>query len=220
MLNDFYNVTTKAAMELQSFGETTFELNNSSTLGFVGTAVQDTRALLVGLQNILAIHLGKPYLKLNLRSPDSIDAPNDFLSVMKSVHRFFFISLQTSLEAAAQRICENRQIHNVTGERAFRRALSGLQKTKRDEWRLFYEGLKILRNECAHVSLSDLHPGSLKKLRAAGFSSLLSDGKISINCQKYLPIAKRATECVQALQESVNFRTKSMLLRGPSQGLN
>jgi hypothetical protein len=133
MLNEFYDVTTKAAMELQSFGETTFELNRSSTLGFVGTAVQDTRTLLVGLQNILAIHFDKPFLKLNLRSPESIDTPNDFLSAMKSIHRYFFISIQTALEAAAQRICESRQIHGVIGERAFRRALSGLQKTKRDE---------------------------------------------------------------------------------------
>jgi hypothetical protein len=92
MLNQFYDVTTKATMELQSFGETTFELNRSSTLGFVGIAIQDTRTLLVGLQNILAIHLGKPSLKLDLRSPESIDAPNDFLSAMKSVHRYFFIS--------------------------------------------------------------------------------------------------------------------------------
>jgi hypothetical protein len=111
-------------------------------------------------------------------------------------------SIQTALEAAAQRICESRQIHGVKGERAFRRALSGLQKTKQGEWRLFYEGLKIMRNECAHVSLSNLHPNSLKKLKDAGFSYLLSDGKISINCQKYLPVAKRATECILALQES------------------
>ncbi len=202
MLDQFYDLTTKATLELQSFGENTFELNKSTALGFVGTAVQDTRTLLVGLQNILAVHLGKPVLKLDLSIPDNIDAPNDFLSAMKSVHRYFFISIQTGLEAAAQRICEERQIHGVKGEKAFRRALSGLQKQTQDKWRFFYEGLKIMRNECAHVSINELHPGSLKKLHDAGLGFFVSNRGISINCQKYLPVAERATACIRELQQA------------------
>lgn len=202
MLDQFYDLTTRASLELQRFGENTFELNKSSTLGFVGTVVQDTRTLLVGLQNILAMHLGKPALKLDLSSPNSIDAPNDFLSAMKSVHRYFFISIQTGLEAAAQRICEERQIQSVKGEKAFRRALSGLQKQKQDEWRFFYEGLKIMRNECAHVSINKIHPGSLKKLQDAGLGFLVSNQEISINCQKYLPVAERATACIRELKQA------------------
>jgi len=202
MLEQFYESVTKASLDLQTFGKNTFELNKSSTLGFVGIAVQDTRTLLVGLQNILAIHFNKPTLKLNLSLPESIDAPNDFLSAMKSVHRYFFISIQTGLEAAAQKICEERQIQGVKGGKAFRRTLSSLQKQKQDKCRFFYEGLKIMRNECAHVSTKELHPGSLKKLHDAGLDFLISNGKISINCQMYLTVAERATECIRDLQQS------------------
>ena len=202
MLEQFFDLITRATLELQTFGRETFELNKSSALGFVGVAVQDTRTLLVGLQNILAIHLNKPVLRLDLSSQESINAPNDFLSAMKSVHRYFFISIQTGLEAAAQKICEERKIQGIKSEKAFRRALSGLQKQKQDEWRFFYEGVKIMRNECAHVSISELHPKSLKKLHDAGLDFLVLKGKISINCQKYLPVAERATACIRDLQQA------------------
>lgn len=138
MLEQFYQLITNASLELQKFGEKSFELNKSSILGFLGIAVQDTRTLMVGLQNILAQHLSKPFLKLNLRSPKSIDEPNDFLSAMKSIHRYFFISIQAGLEAAAQGICEERRILNVNGEKAFRLVLSKLQKDKQNEWKSFY----------------------------------------------------------------------------------
>jgi len=202
VLEQFYDLITKATLELQTFGRNTFELSKSSTLGFVGEAVQDTRTLLLGLQNILAIHLSKPVITLDLGQPVSINTPNDFLSAMKSVHRYFFISIQTGLEAAAQKICEERKIQGVKGEKAFRRALSGLQKQRRNEWRFFYEGLKIMRNESAHVSINELHPESLKQLHYAGLDFLVSNGRISINCQKYLPVAERATECIRDLQQA------------------
>ena len=202
MLEEFYDSITRASLDLQTFGENTFELNKSSTLGFVGIALQDTRTLLVGLQNILATHLGKPALKLDLSSPQNMNTPNDFLSAMKSVHRHFFISILTGLDAAAQRICEQRQIRGVKSEKAFRRALSGLQKQKQDEWRFFYQGLKIMRNECAHVSINRLHSGQLKKLNDAGLGFLVVNREISINCQKYLPVAERATACIRDLQHA------------------
>lgn len=202
MLNQFYKVSTQAAMQLQQFGENTFELGRPTPLGFLGVAIQDTRTFLVGLQNILALHLRKPPLTLSLRSPETMDTPNDFLYAMKAVHRYFFISVQTAIEAAAQKVCDDRFVTGLTGEKAFRRALKFLKKEEQGGWRLFYEGLKVMRNKCAHPSLGDVQDSELSKLRNGGLDFLVSGRKIAINCTKYLPVAERARACIAALQEA------------------
>ncbi|MEW6672624.1 MAG: hypothetical protein AB1427_13035 [Thermodesulfobacteriota bacterium] len=207
MLAQFYDLVTQATMELQQFGQNSFELGCSTPLGFLGVAVQDTRTFLVGLQNILAIHLRKPPIALNLASPEMIDTPNDFLSAMKGVHRYFFISVQSAVESAAQEICENRLIKGLTGEKALRRALRFLPKEERNQWRQFYEGLKVIRNECAHPSSGIVQDSDLKKVRDAGLDFLVSGRKTSINCNKYLPVAKRAHACIAALQCSRDLPT-------------
>lgn len=199
LLEAFYDSITKDIFELQSFGSETFELGKSSTLGFVGIAVQDTRTLLVGLQNILAVHLKRPAVQLQLGTPENIDTSNDFLSAMKGVHRYFFIVIQSALEAAAQKVLEEKGIDGVNGERAFRRVLSSLEKGVREEWAFFYEGLKVLRNESAHVSKHELHEKAVEKLQKAGLDFLVSDGKLTIRSERYVSISERATACVRDL---------------------
>lgn len=199
ILDIFYNEITQTAFSLQKFGETSFELNKPSLHGFVGISIQDTRALLVGLQNILANCLGKPQLKLNIGKPENMESNNDFLSAMKSVHRYFFISILTSLDAVAERICKESLHIKSRGESAFIKALSRLKSQEQSQWKLFYEGLKIVRNECAHPSLSDLHEKQIEKVINAGLGFLISEGKFSISCSKYIPISEKAYECVSAL---------------------
>jgi hypothetical protein len=200
ILNQFYDEITQTAFSLQKFGETSFELKASSLQGFVGVSVQDTRTLLVGMQNILANYLAKPQLKLDLGIPDKMDSSNDFLSAMKSVHRYFFISILTSLDAAAEKICKETLNVKLKGEPAFIKALSKLKSQEKSKWKLFYDGLKIVRNECAHPSLSELHEKQVEKLINAGLDFLVFEGKFSISCSKYLPVSEMALECVSALK--------------------
>ncbi|OHB62854.1 MAG: hypothetical protein A2Y76_03265 [Planctomycetes bacterium RBG_13_60_9] len=201
ILDNFYNEITPTALTLQKFGETSFELNKSSLHGFVGISIQDTRTLLVGLQNILANCLGKPQLQLNIGKPEGVQANNDFLSAMKSVHRYFFISILTSLDAVGERICKESFHLKLRGESAFTKALSRLKSQEQTQWKLLYEGLKIVRNECAHPSLSDLHQKQIEKLIKGGLSFLINEGKFSISCSKYIPVSERAYECVSALKD-------------------
>lgn len=196
----FYSEITQTVFSLQKFGETSFELNKSSLHGLVGISIQDTRTLLVGMQNILANYLKKPRIELNLSIPENIESNNDFLSAMKSVHRYFFISILTSLDAAAERICKESFHIKLKGEHAFRKALSKLKSQEQSKWKSFYDGLKIIRNECAHPSLSDPHEKQIEKLINAGLGFLVFEGKFSISCSKYLPISEKAYECVSALK--------------------
>lgn len=199
ILDIFYNEITQTVFALQKFGETSFELNKSTLHGFVGISIQDTRTFLVGLQNILGNRLGKPQLKLNIGIPENMEANNDFLSAMKSAHRFFFISILTSLDAVGETICRERMHLKLRGESAFIKALSRLKSQEQAQWKLFYEGLKLVRNECAHPSLRDLHKKQIEKIIKAGLGFLISEGEFSINCSKYIPVSERAYECVSAL---------------------
>lgn len=202
ILDAFYDLTSQTALELQAFGQSSFKLGHPAPMGYLGVAVQDTRALLVGLQNILALHQGKSPITINLSSPESMEANNDFLSAMKAVHRCFFISVQTAIEAAAQQFCEERGITRHSGEKAFNRAVKSVEKPACTEWKAFYTGLKVVRNECAHPSLGVLLDTDVKKLADAGLANLVSEGRLSINCGKYLPIVERARKCISALEEA------------------
>lgn len=200
ILNQFYNEITQTALSLQKFGEASFELNKSSYQGFVGIATQDTRTLLVGMQNILANHLGKPYLNLAIGMPNKIDDSNDFFSAMKSIHRYFFISILSSIEAAAEQICKDYLNTNPKGERAFIKVLSKLKSQEKTTWKLFYDSLKIIRNECAHPSTSELHIKEIEKLTSSGLDFLVFKGKIGINCLMYQPVAEKVLECISVLK--------------------
>jgi len=200
ILEIFYNEITQTVLEMQKLGETSFELRKSSLHGFLGISIQDTRTLLVGMQNILANYLGKPRVELNLVIPENMKSDNDFLSAMKSVHRYFFISILTSLDAAAEKICKESLHLKRRGERAFIKVLSKLKSQDQTKWKFFYDGLKIIRNECAHPSLRDIHEKQVEKLNNAGLGFLIIEGKLGISCSKYLPVSKKAYECITALK--------------------
>ncbi|HMN24381.1 MAG TPA: hypothetical protein PKE38_07770 [Ignavibacteriaceae bacterium] len=200
ILEQFYNEITQTVISLQKFGETSFELNRASYQGYVGITTQDTLTLLVGMQNILSNHLGKPYLKLAIGRPEKIDSSNNFFSAMKGIHRYFFISILSSIDAASEQICKDYLNINPKGERAYHKVLSKLKSPQQLKWKLFYESLKIIRNECAHPSKSKLHIKEIEKLTNAGLDFLIFEGKIGINCPKYQPVAEKALECISVLK--------------------
>lgn len=204
-IDQFYNLISQEVISLRELGISEFKHSKGTPKGFLGIALQDTSTLLIGLQNILALSLKKDAIILDVGSPENIDTPNDVLSAMISIHRYFIISIQTSIESAAERICETHDIHCRKGEKAFRKVLSLVDSETNKKWKRFYEALKLIRNECAHPSTGNIDENSYLKLKDSGLQFLLSGKSISINCSKYKKITVLANACISDLENCINI---------------
>jgi len=202
--NLIYKGITNTCIDLTNFGQDNFQLGQSSVKGYVGVAAQDTITLLVGLQNIIADMLEKPRLRLNLDPIISMNENHQFLTAMKAIHRYFFMSIQSGIEAASEKLCKNELGKNLKHDKAFYKALSCLTPDKQNQWKAFFEGLKVVRNECSHPSNGEIHAGSISKLNAAELDFLIKENHWAINCTKYKSVFIRAAQCITDLEKGLS----------------
>ena len=205
MLDKFYEYITHETIELRKYGKEKFDGARNTPYGFLGVALQDTTTLMIGIQNIVAINLGRDMIKMDFGSPKSINDPeNNIFSALKGIHRYFFISVLSSMDASGERICENKNISNKKGEKAFNKALQFIENSDREEIKTFYDSIKILRNECAHSSTGKVHHQSTQKIKKAGLVLLVSGNEIKVNCGKYNRVVEIAYNCISKMDSYKN----------------
>jgi hypothetical protein len=201
MIDYLYKVITDSTIKYQKYGIENFDNSSGTPHGFLGVVVADVSTLLIGFQNILANHLDAPTLNLDVGNPKNISESNQFLSALKTVHRYFSISLQTAIESAAERLCSERGYPGTYyGEKAFRKVVQEVNKKKRSECEIFYEAVKVIRNACAHSFDGELNKYDKEKLKNADLGFLIEGDRLVMNSARYQPITEKANECITLLK--------------------
>jgi hypothetical protein len=119
------------------------------------------------------------------------------------VHRAYYTSLLSAIEGACDAFAQG----SMPGRRykkfsAYLNAAldnSNMPEDRKEHWRKYFDGIRILRNKCSHFSAA-LEPDEKTKLIGAGLEAHISpNDEMQTQPSNYVPIAESALQFLREL---------------------